>query len=112
MHDARKNDPAKPQLFKHDPTYSMFRRAIVMPDFSKVVFHPIAGIGRCPTCQYLEWTCASVPLQLRGVWQGALAHHHAIQIEQTHRYVAARARAASQYPAIELYMAIAYNIGL
>jgi hypothetical protein len=108
MHESRKDDPAKPRLFQQEPTLSMFKRVIVLPEFKKLVFHRIVDIGRCPKCQYFEWKCASMPLELRGVWQDALAQHHAIQIEQKRCYAADRARAASLYPAIELYMAMTW----
>ena len=50
--------------------------------FNDVVVHRMVDIGRCPRCQYIEWKCASVPLELRAVWQEALATHHQIQIAQ------------------------------
>jgi hypothetical protein len=91
MHESRKDDPAKPRLFQQEPTLSMFKRVIVLPKFKKLVFHRIVDIGRCPTCQYFEWKCASVSLELRGVWQDALAQHHAIQIVEKRCYAADRA---------------------
>ena len=95
----------------HRGTLHTFRCVILFPAFKKnVVFHRVVDIGRCPKCQYFEWKCSSVPLELRGPWQEALARHHVIQIEQKRRYAADRARAASQYPAIELYMAITCSV--
>ena len=105
-HQAWKADPSKPVLFEVEPTYVTFRRVINLPEFSKVIFHRMVDIGRCPKCQYFEWKCSTVPLALRGPWQDALAQHHMIQIAQKQCYNADRARAASQFPAIELYMVI------
>ena len=112
LHASRQNDPSKPAIFTlGDPKVGTFKRVIHSPVFKEVlVFHRIVDIGRCPKCQYFEWKCSSVPLELRGPWQDALAKHHVIQIEQKRCYAADRARAASQYPHIELYMAITCSV--
>ena len=65
MHESRKDDPAKPRLFQQEPTLSMLKRVIVLPEFKKLVFHRIV--------EYFEWKCASVPLEL----SAAVEHQHA-----------------------------------
>ena len=69
----------------------------------------MVDVGRCPRCEYMEWKCASVPQELRSVWQDALAKHHQLQISQKRRYAADRARAAAQFPDVQLYMVPASN---
>ena len=97
-------DASKPQLFSKSPRYAEFRRCVAMPDFAKVVFHRMVDIGRCPRCEYMEWKCASVPFELRPVWQDALAKHHQLGIAQKRCYATARAKAAAEFPNIQLYM--------
>ena len=80
------------------PMYHDFRRAILLPEFKDVVFHRMVDIGRCPRCQYIEWKFASVPLEMRTMWQEALGTHHQIQIAQKQCYAADRAKAASGFP--------------
>ena len=63
-----------------------------------VVVHRVVDIGRCSKCEFFEWKCASVPLQMRHIWQEALAKHHLIQIKQKQCYTADRARAAAEPP--------------
>jgi len=106
LREAHRKDSSKPRLFRREPKYSEFKRVICSADFKKVVFHRMVDIGRCPKCQYYQWKCATVPLELRGVWQDALAEHHVLHIGQKRCYAADRARAASLYPAIELYMVV------
>ena len=86
--------------------YHDFRRVVLLPEFKYVVFHRMVHIGRCPSCQYIEWKCASAPLDLRTVWQEALATHHQIQIAQKQCYAADRAKAASGFSKVQLYVAM------
>ena len=106
LHQDRAADTSKPLLFSRPPKYSEFRRCIIKPDFDNVVFHRMVDIGRCPRCQYMEWKCASVPIELRSVWQDALSKHHQLQIAQKRCYAAARAKAAIEFPNIQLYMVL------
>ena len=76
LHEDRATDHTKPRLFSKTPRYQEFIRCIILPEFEKVVFHRMVDIGRCPRCEYMEWKCASVPQELRSVWQDALAKHH------------------------------------
>ena len=104
LHQERAADVSRPLLFSQPPKYNEFKRCILKPDFDKVVFHRMVDIGRCPRCEYMEWKCASVPIELRSVWQDALAKHHQLQIAQKRCYAAARAKAATQFPNVQLYM--------
>ena len=106
LHATHQEDDSKPTIFSKPPMYHDFRRAILLPEFKDVVFHRMVDIGRCPRCQYIEWKCASVPLELRAVWQEALATHHQIQIAQKQCYAADRAKAASGFPKVQLYVAM------
>ena len=102
--------PLSPQpraaLFTKKPVYSVFRALINSDEFSAVKFHRLVGIGRCPKCQYFQYKCASVPLALRSVWQDALSKHHLLQIKQKQIYAADRAKAAAEFPNVELYLAM------
>ena len=69
-------------------------------------FHRLVDIGRCSKCQYFQYKCASVPIALRSVWQDALSKHHLLQIKQKQIYAAGRARAAADFPNVELYLAM------
>ena len=104
LHDVHEVSESKPAIFSKPPRYAEFRRAMVNMDFKDVVFHRMVDIGRCPRCQYMEWKCASVPLELRKVWQDALAKHHQLHMQQTKCYAADRAMAATQYPDVQLYI--------
>jgi hypothetical protein len=106
LHADRAANPSKPCLFSKSPRYQEFRRCILLPDFKKVVFHRMVDIGRCPRCEYMEWKCASVPIELRPVWQDALANHHKLGIAQKRCYAADRAKAATQFPDVQLYMVL------
>jgi hypothetical protein len=97
------------QVFSRMPKYGEFRRVIVESTFQSVVFHRMVDIGRCAKCEYYKWKCASVPVELRAIWQDALSKHHLLQIQQKQRYSADRARAASDFPQSELYLAISIN---
>ena len=101
LHAARQKDSSKPAIFTKEPQYGMFRMLIASLAFKNVIFHRMVDIG----CQYFHWKCSSVALELRCVWQNALAEHQVIYMDQTRCYAIDRARAASQYPAVELYMA-------
>ena len=103
LHQDRDADASKPPLFSKFPRYTEFRRCINKPDFEKVVFHRMVDIGRCPRCEYMEWKCASVPIELRSIWQDALAKHQQLQIAQKRCYAAARAKAATEFPNVQLY---------
>ena len=76
LHATHQEDDSKPTIFSKPPMYHDFRRAILLPEFKDVVFHRMVDIGRCPRCQYIYWKCASVPLELRAVWQEAIAKHN------------------------------------
>ena len=109
LHADRAADLSKPCLFSKPPRYGEFRRCVNMPEFDKVVFHRMVDIGRCPRCEYMEWKCASVPTELRSVWQEALANHHKLQIAQKRCYAADRAKASTQFPDVQLYMVFQYK---
>ena len=104
LQEDRKTDDVKPAVFSRDPRYHEFRRCILLPEFEDLVFHRMVDIGRCPRCQYMEWKCASVPLELRPAWQDALAKHHHLHIAQKRCYATDRAKASIEFPAIQLYM--------
>ena len=85
--------------------YQEFRRQIAGPEFKTVVFHRMVDIGRCAKCEYYKWKCATVPVDLRVIWQDALSQHHLLQIQQKRCYAADRVRAATDFPRSELYLA-------
>ena len=91
-------------IFSEPPKRSLFRRTMALPEFKRVVFHRVVDIGRCPKCEYFEYKCASVPQELRGSWQTAMAEHHLLQIQQKKCYSADRAVAAADYPNSEIWI--------
>ena len=94
------------KVFSSPPTYSSFRKAILLPEFQKVVFHRVVDIGRCTKCEYFKWKMSSVAADLKPVWQDAFARHHLLQRQQKRIYAADRARAALDFPSTELYLAM------
>ena len=95
----------KGQVFSQPPRYQEFRRQIAGPEFKTVVFHRMVDISRCAKCEYCKWKCATVPVDLRVVWQDALSQHHLLQIQQKRCYAADRVGAATDFPRSELYLA-------
>jgi hypothetical protein len=79
---------------------------VLQKEFPELRFHHVVEIGRRPKCCFLRWKCfsASSP-ESREAWQRLAAAHQGIQLAQKKTYAVDRARAASDYPASELYMA-------
>ena len=110
-HEQRKADSSKPPLFEKEPSYQLFKKCLLRDEFKNVQFHRMVDIGRCPKCEYFSWKCSSVAIELRAVWQEALAKHHLLQLEQKRIYSIDRARAAAEFPHHELYLAILAQCG-
>ena len=74
-------------------------------EFSKVKFHRVVEMGRCPTCTLLQYKCFSAKNPAtREAWQRLAARHQWLQRAQKRTYALDRARAALDYPLRELYM--------
>ena len=105
-HARRASQADKPPMFTKPPKYSTFRKIMVMKEMREhVVFHRVVDIGRCALCNYIQWKCSAVERALQPVWQGALAKHQWLAIQQKRCYARDRAVAASDYPHTEIYMA-------
>lgn len=91
--------------FSKKPKYRTFLDTL-RQEFEELRFHRVVEIGRCPKCCFLRWKClsASSPAE-REAWQRLAAAHQSITLAQKKTYAVDRARAASDYPASELYMA-------
>ena len=91
--------------FSRKPKYRTFL-TVLQNDFHELRFHRVVEIGRCPKCCFLRWKCLSATSpQEREAWQRLAAAHQSITLAQKKTYAVDRARAASDYPASELYMA-------
>ena len=95
----------KGQVFNRPPRYQELRRLIAGPEFKTVVFHRMVDIGRCAKREYYKWKCATVPVDLRVIWQDALSQHHLLQIQQKRCNAADRVRAATDFLRSKLYLA-------
>ena len=99
--------PSMAILFSKPPKVKTFYKVLQCdPDLSKVKFHRVVAIGRCPKCCFLRWKCLSAitPAERRG-WQEVAARHQTLQLAQKKVYATDRARAAMDYPETEIYMA-------
>ena len=94
-----------PVIFSKKPEYRTFLK-VLRNDFDELCFHRVVEIGRCPKCCFLRWKCLSATSpEEREAWQRLAAAHQSITLAQKKTYAVDRARAASDYPASELYIA-------
>jgi hypothetical protein len=56
-------------MFSKPPNYSTFKKVLRRPEFSKVKFHRVVSMARCPKCCFLRWKCMSSPPEQRTRWQ-------------------------------------------
>jgi hypothetical protein len=72
------------------PNYSTFRRVLRREEFSKLKFHRVVDMGRCPLCCLLRYKVASSEPIMRPYWEEMASKHQFLQMAQKKVYYKAR----------------------
>jgi len=94
----------KPLLLRR-PKYRTFQKVLRRPEFSKVRWHRVVDLGRCPKCMLYVYKSMTAPEADRAEWLQLASAHQWRQMSQKKQYWVDRMHAAMN-PDLHLYVAM------